>query len=1269
MACSDPDEPIPAITPTGNPYGKTASFVMPADSGDTLGRTFIVRCTVSNQVRGADGEYQTAREYAVIGAVNSQGRLPIVPGEKNYRNGTHGWAPEINELLNQSGGGGGGGGSGGGWTDDGAIVRLTTAGDSVAIGSALLSGSEKLRVVGDSRFEQAAATSGIPKALFVSGAGHTGLTASAEIVDVDFSLSRTVQRATGGVTTQRAFVVRAPTYGFVGSSTITDAATFAITGAPAAGTNATITNGYALWVQAGAVRFASLGAGVVQSSATGVLSAGTLTIANGGTGLTSAGGTANRVLMTADGSTFVMAQPPLGALADLTGLSVPGRAANTSGVMAAITATNDGEVLRRSGTAIGFGTVATAGIGDNQVTLAKLATQAAYSVLVNATNATAVPTALAATADGQVLTRSGTALIWSTVAAAGIADGSLAYAKLVNGTGLSVIGRSPNTAGVNADIVAANDGEVLRRNGAALGFGTISTAGIGDNQITLAKLATQAAMSVLANATNTTAVPSAVAAGSDGQVFLRSGTSLAFGTIATAGITDAAVTYVKVQHGTGLSVVGRSPNSAGVNADIVASNDGDVLRRSGASIGFGSIPVGSVSFGAASTGQALIYNGSAWTPGTDFGAQVLVTTGGVTAGSGTAPATGAIRLPNSAYIYSRTTTAADVALLGISNGDGVILGNTTCQTIINGSAGASAVRFLANAAEVFRVGTTITTFTNTFQWDASSTAMTINQVAKTTASGAAASFSAQSTSFAGGTGGSMTIAAGDSNGASGTRTGGALVMRSGTGTTIAGEVTINRGSDTAFATLTTAAQVGGPGFAHADLAATTDFRFRDTSGNTRHTWTLTAYSGRLATFTIDSGTASASDWAYAGAGNATGFRWRFTGQPALTTGGDFQVFAGDGSASTGTVVGGALYLQAGSATGATATHTGGLTTLAGGDATGASGTRTGGGVTIRVGTGSSANGALTLTGGSGTAGVLLTGQNTANSAAQQLLLWDSTTSIWTIGSTSATTNVVVAGSSAGSVTLRAGSSASQLQLTAGSPGILATNVSLAWDSSASTPKIYQVTDTTATIIGDAFLINAQDCSGTTAVTGGAMTLRAGDATGGSGNRNGGALTLRSGTGATTVGNVSLLAGSYNLVGYSNSTSKLTLGDATGADTVFVGAGNLYAFQWKVGATLAMSYQSGSSGGLVFEGSTDNISIGSAPGATVVHMATAGGGANVGLIPNSVSPAFNGAQGIIYIGNRTTLPSSNPSAGGYLYVDGGALKYRGSSGTITTVAAA
>ena len=63
----------------------------------------------------------------------------------------------------------------------------------------------------------------------------------------------------------------------------------------------------------------------------------------------------------------------------------------------------------------------------------------------------------------------------------------------------------------------------------------------------------------------------------------------------------------------------------------------------------------------------------------------------------------------------------------------------------------------------------------------------------------------------------------------------------------------------------------------------------------------------------------------------------------------------------------------------------------------------------------------------------------------------------------------------------------------------------------------------------------------------------------------------------------------------------------------------------------------------------------------------GGLNNVAMCTSS--PSYGGGDGIIMIGNANTNPDSNPSGGGVLYVDSGALKYRGSSGTTTTLGAA
>jgi hypothetical protein len=48
-------------------------------------------------------------------------------------------------------------------------------------------------------------------------------------------------------------------------------------------------------------------------------------------------------------------------------------------------------------------------------------------------------------------------------------------------------------------------------------------------------------------------------------------------------------------------------------------------------------------------------------------------------------------------------------------------------------------------------------------------------------------------------------------------------------------------------------------------------------------------------------------------------------------------------------------------------------------------------------------------------------------------------------------------------------------------------------------------------------------------------------------------------------------------------------------------------------------------------------------------------------------SFGSGALVMFIANATTAPTTNPTGGGILYVEGGALKYRGSSGTVTTIA--
>lgn len=70
------------------------------------------------------------------------------------------------------------------------------------------------------------------------------------------------------------------------------------------------------------------------------------------------------------------------------------------------------------------------------------------------------------------------------------------------------------------------------------------------------------------------------------------------------------------------------------------------------------------------------------------------------------------------------------------------------------------------------------------------------------------------------------------------------------------------------------------------------------------------------------------------------------------------------------------------------------------------------------------------------------------------------------------------------------------------------------------------------------------------------------------------------------------------------------------------------------------------------------------GAVVLGLSTAN---NASFF--SAAPGFSTGSGIIAIKNRATAPTGNFATGGYFYAEAGALLWRGSSGTITTIAPA
>lgn len=115
---------------------------------------------------------------------------------------------------------------------------------------------------------QTAAASGTLKGILYTGALNTNQTASTEIPSVTFTTTGR-QWAGGNISLQREVLIVRPSYSFTSASTISDAASLAISGSPTASTNASLTNTYGLWILSAAVSASTNSYGLSVNAQTG----------------------------------------------------------------------------------------------------------------------------------------------------------------------------------------------------------------------------------------------------------------------------------------------------------------------------------------------------------------------------------------------------------------------------------------------------------------------------------------------------------------------------------------------------------------------------------------------------------------------------------------------------------------------------------------------------------------------------------------------------------------------------------------------------------------------------------------------------------------------------------------------------------------------------------------------------------------------------------------------------------------------------------------
>jgi hypothetical protein len=160
------------------------------------------------------------------------------------------------------------------------------------------------------------------------------------------------------------------------------------------------------------------------------------------------------------------------------------------------------------------------------------------------------------------------------------------------------------------------------------------------------------------------------------------------------------------------------------------------------------------------------------------------------------------------------------------------------------------------------------------------------------------------------------------------------------------------------------------------------------------------------------------------------------------------------------------------------------------------------------------------------------------------------------------------------------------------------------------------------------------------------------------------------SGTVTASQVSGLSSTYASLGAANA---FTVGghsitaEATAVKPLVIKAitgqsANLQEWQNSAGTALAFISASGQIK-TTTNLQTPNIQN-ATDGLTNIVISTA---RNIQLGSGTLS--VGGGSAVIGIANASTVPTSNPTGGGILYVEAGALKYRGSSGTITVIAPA
>jgi len=223
-------------------------------------------------------------------------------------------------------------------------------------------------------------------------------------------------------------------------------------------------------------------------------------------------------------------------------------------------------------------------------------------------NTSGTPTQLSAGTNGQHLTIVGGSPVWTTPVTPGD----------VSGPGSSTNNAIARWNGTSGNAIQ-NSGIIIDDSNNVTGVVALTA-----TTLTSTGLTTAASLNISSTLSNDDALTQILVRDVTGLIKYRAASSITgvsdgdYGDITVSGggatwtVDNSVITFAKIQNSAaGLSVLGRSPNTSGNFAEIVAASDGNIIRRSGTSIDFGSIDlassgaVGSSILAAANGGTGL----------------------------------------------------------------------------------------------------------------------------------------------------------------------------------------------------------------------------------------------------------------------------------------------------------------------------------------------------------------------------------------------------------------------------------------------------------------------------------------------------------------------------------------------------------------------------------------------------------------------------------------------------------------------------------------